>query len=90
MQLQKIQTRIYEVRGQKIMLDFDLAEMYEVENRALKQAVKRNIDRFPKDFMFPLTKPEWRELITNCDNLPETVKYSPAMPFAFAEQGLDF
>jgi hypothetical protein len=88
MQLQKIQTRIYEVRGQKIMLDFDLAEMYEVENRALKQAVKRNIDRFPKDFMFPLTKPEWRELITNCDNLPETVKYSPATPFAFTEQGV--
>lgn len=88
MQLQKIQTRIYEVRGQKIMLDFDLAEMYEVENRALKQAVKRNIDRFPKDFMFSLTKPEWRELITNCDNLPETVKYSPATPFAFTEQGV--
>lgn len=83
MQLQSIQTKIYEVRGQKIMLDFDLAEMYEVENRALKQAVKRNTDRFPNDFMFQLTKTEWKELITNCDNLPETVKYSPAQPFAF-------
>jgi len=88
MQLQTIQTKIYEVRGQKIMLDFDLAEMYEVENRALKQAVKRNIDRFPNDFMFQLTKPEWQELITNCDKLPETVKYSPALPFAFTEQGV--
>ena len=70
------------------MMDFDLAEMYEVENRALKQAVKRNIDRFPNDFMFPLTKKEWQELITNCDNLPEGVKFSPATPFAFTEQGV--
>lgn len=88
MEIQTIQTKIYEVRGQKIMLDFDLAEMYEVENRALKQAVKRNIDRFPNDFMFELTKAEWNEVITNCDNLPETVKYSPARPFAFTEQGV--
>jgi hypothetical protein len=86
MQLQKIQTKIYEVRGQKVMMDFDLAEMYDVENRALKQAVKRNIDRFPKDFMFSLTKSEWQQLITNCDNLPETVKFSPATPFAFTEK----
>ncbi|HSV88911.1 MAG TPA: ORF6N domain-containing protein [Bacteroidales bacterium] len=88
MQLQKIETKIYEIRSQKIMLDFDLAEMYEVENRALKQAVKRNIDRFPNDFMFQLTKKEWQELITNCDNLPERVKYSPATPFAFTEHGV--
>jgi len=70
------------------MLDFDLAEMYEVENRALKQAVKRNLDRFPNDFMFQLTRKEWQELITNCDKLPEGVKFSPATPFAFAEQGV--
>ena len=88
MQLQKIQTKIYEVRGQKVMMDFDLAELYEVENRALKQAVKRNIDRFPKDFMFTLTKAEWQKLITNCDKLPEKVKFSPATPFAFTEQGV--
>jgi hypothetical protein len=62
--------------------------MYAVENRVLKQSVKRNIDRFPKDFMFPLTKSEWQELITNCDKLPQNVKYSPAMPFAFTEQGV--
>jgi hypothetical protein len=88
MQLQTIQNRIYEVRGQKIILDFDLAALYEVENRALKQAVKRNLDRFPEDFMFPLSKPEWQELITNCDNLPKGVKFSPATPFAFTEQGV--
>ena len=88
MQLQTIHQRIYEVRQQKVMLDFDLAELYEVENRALKQAVKRNIDRFPNDFMVPLTKKEWQELITNCDNLPEGVKFSPATPFAFTEQGV--
>lgn len=88
MQLQKIETKIYEVRGQKVILDFDLADLYEVENRALKQAVKRNIDRFPEDFMFQLSKNEWQELITTCDNLPEGVKFSPATPFAFTEQGV--
>lgn len=88
MQSLSIQSKIYEVRGQKIMLDFDLAEMYEVENRALKQAVKRNGDRFPGDFMFQLSKSEWQEVITSCDNLPETAKFSPATPFAFTEQGV--
>lgn len=71
MQLQTIQNKIYEIRGLKVMLDFDLAALYEVENRALKQSVKRNIDRFPADFMFQMTKKEWQELITICDNLPE-------------------
>lgn len=70
------------------MLDFDLAGMYEVENRSLKQAVKRNLERFPNDFMFQLTKTEWKELITNCDNLPKGIKYSPASPLAFSEQGV--
>ena len=65
-ELQLIQSRIYEIRGQKVMLDFDLAEMYEVETRALNQAVKRNIERFPEDFMFQLTKEEtlnWKSQI---------------------------
>ena len=65
---------------------FDLAELYEVENRALKQAVRRNADRFPDDFMFQLNKSERHELITICDNLPEGAKFSPAMPYAFTEQ----
>ena len=70
------------------MLDFDLSNMYNVENRTLKQAVKRNIDRFPEDFMFQLTKTEWQELITICDKLPNNIKFSPALPFAFTEQGV--
>lgn len=88
MELQIIQNKIFEIRGQRVMLDFDLAELYEVETRALKQAVKRNISRFPSDFMFELTKNEWQEVITICDNLPQTVKFSPALPFAFSEQGV--
>lgn len=88
MELQIIQNKIFEIRGQRIILDFDLAELYEVETRALKQAVKRNISRFPSDFMFELTKSEWQEVITICDNLPQTVKFSPALPFAFSEQGV--
>ena len=57
MELQIIQNRIYEIRGMRVMLDYDLAKLYNVENRALKQAVKRNIDRFPApDFMFELTR----------------------------------
>lgn len=70
------------------MLDFDLADLYEVENRALKQAVKRNIDRYPGDFMFQLSKMEWLEVITNCDNLPTAIKFSPVTPIAFTEQGV--
>ncbi len=58
------------------MLDFDLASLYELETRTLKQSVRRNDYRFPDDFMFQLTKLEWLELITNCDNLPESIKFS--------------
>ena len=70
MELQPIQSKIYEIRGQRVMLDFDLAELYQVETRTLKQAVRRNIERFPSDFMFELSKDEWLELITNCDKFP--------------------
>jgi len=59
MELSIIQNKIYEIRGIKVMLDFDLAEMYQVETRVLNQAVKRNMKRFPLDFMFRLTKTEW-------------------------------
>lgn len=88
MELKTIQSRIYEIRGQKVMLDFDLAELYQVETRVLKQAVKRNLDQFPDDFMFTLTKAEWKEVITICDNLPSGMKFSPVTPFAFTEQGV--
>ena len=67
------------------MLDFDLATLYEVETRALKQSVKRNLIRFPEDFMFQLTKNEWTEVITICDNLSRNIKFSPSTPYAFTE-----
>lgn len=62
MQLSVIHNKIYEIRGQKIMLDFDPAQLYEVETKALNQAVKRNAERFPKDFMFRLTGEEWQDM----------------------------
>ncbi len=62
--VESIRNKIYEIRGQRVMLDFDLAELYGVETRALNQAVKRNIERFPEDFMFQLTKGEL-EILTN-------------------------
>lgn len=88
MDLSILQSKIHAIRGEKVMLDFDLAILYEVETRALKQAVRRNEYRFPDDFMFQLTKVEWQEVITNCDNLPESIKFSPQPPFAFSEQGV--
>ncbi len=85
MDLQIIQNKIFEVRGCRVMLDFHLAELYQVETRALKQAVKRNLSRFPSDFAFQLTKDEWQELITNCDKFPENIRHPP---LAFLEQGV--
>lgn len=88
MEIQVIQNKIYQIRGQQVMLDFDMAEMYQVPTKALKQAVKRNIKRFPVDFMFELRKDEWRELVTNCDHIPEAMKHSYIPPFAFTEHGV--
>lgn len=88
MDLQLIQNKIHEIRGNRVMLDFDLAAMYKIETRRLKEQVKRNKERFPEDFMFQLSEFEWKQLIAICDNLPETVKFSPALPFAFTEQGI--
>ncbi len=64
MKTEIIQDKIYEIRGEKVMLDFDLAQLYEVETRIFNQTVKRNIDSFPKDFMFRLTKKEWKDMIS--------------------------
>lgn len=89
MQLQTIQSRIYEVRGQKVMLDFDLAELYETETKRLKEAVRRNIDRFPTDFMFELTREEYNSLRSQFASLENgRGKYSKFNPFAFTEQGV--
>jgi hypothetical protein len=66
--------------------DFDLAEMYEVETKRLKEAVRRNIDRFPADFIFQLTDTEWNELVANCDQLPKNLKHSYILPSAFTQE----
>ena len=86
-QLQLIQSKIYEIRGQKVMLDFDLAEMYGTETKVLKQAVKRNMKRFPSDFMFELTKEEFERLRSHfvTSNRRGGTRY---MPFAFTEPGV--
>jgi replicative DNA helicase len=70
------------------MLDFDLAALYEVPTKVLKQSVKRNINRFPDDFMFELSKNEWLELVTICDHIPDVMKHSYVPPFAFTEHGV--
>jgi len=79
--------RIHTIRGIQVMIDSDLAELYCVPVKALNQAVKRNKERFPDDFMFQLTKLEKNELVTNCDYLIN-LKFSPNNPYAFTEQGI--
>lgn len=83
---ERIEQSILVIRGQRVMLDSDLAKLYGVSTKALNQAVKRNTDRFPKDFMFRLTQQEKSEVVTNCDHLSK-LKFSPTMPFAFTEHG---
>ena len=84
--VQIIQTKIYEVRGCKIMLDFDLAEMYHVETKNLNLSVKRNMKRFPSDFMFQLTVDEWYSLrFQNATSKRGGRRY---LPYAFTEQGV--
>ena len=91
MDLQIIQNNIFEVRGCRVMLDYHLAELYQVETRALKQAVKRNIKRFPSDFMFVLTKEEANLLLSigvSQNVIPPDYNFGVAMPMAFTEQGV--
>lgn len=101
MQLRIIQNKIFEIREQKVMFDFDLAELYEVETRILNQAVKRNIDRFPDRFMFKLTAKEWNNLRSQIiissgvkNNSSQIVmssrkhRGSRYLPYAFTEHGV--
>ena len=83
----KIEKRIFTIRGQKVMIDRDLAELYEVETKKLNQAVKRNVARFPVEFMFKLNDGETLELVTNCDRF-KTLKHSSSTPYAFTEHGI--
>ena len=100
--IQSIQNRIYEIRNERVMLDFDLAKLYEVETKILNQAVKRNIKRFPIDFMFQLTKDEYEylrfqieasEAVNSLRSQFVTLKtgrgqHRKFMPYAFTEQGV--
>ena len=83
-----IQSKIYEVRGQKVMLDFDLAEMYQVETRILNQSVKRNQSRFPEDFMFQLTNEEWEDMSSQFVTTSRVKRPKTSLPYAFTEQGV--
>lgn len=90
MEIQIIQNKIYEIRGQRVMLDSDLAELYQVETKALKQAVRRNIERFPEDFMFEISSEEFNSLKDSLRSQIVTsnrggIRY---MPFAFTEMGV--
>ena len=83
---ERLDSAILEIRGERVMLDYDLAAVYGVTTKALNQAVKRNRDRFPADFVFELTLDEKDELVTNCDRLA-TLKHSSSIPYAFTEHG---
>ncbi|MCR5850839.1 MAG: ORF6N domain-containing protein [Bacteroidaceae bacterium] len=86
-EIQLIQNKIYEIRGQRVMLDFDLAAMYGVETRALNQAVKRNIERFPEDFMFQITAEEWYIISSQFVMTSRSKRPKSALPLAFTEHG---
>lgn len=85
-----IENKIYDIRGQKVMLDFDLAEMYEIETKRLKESVRRNLERFPADFMFQLTKDEANCLLINIRSQIASLSkdWFRYPPFAFTEQGV--
>ena len=100
--IRSIQNRIYEMRGERVMIDFDLADLYEVATKALNQAVKRNIKRFPKDFMFRLTLAEWQnirsQIVTGYGTsnslrsqnvtASQSRRNTNVTPYAFTEQGV--
>jgi len=86
-ELQIIQSKIYEIRGERVMLDFDLAMLYEVETRSLNQTVKRNTRRFPKDFMFQLTEQEWKLISSQFVTTSRMKRPKKSLPYAFTELG---
>ncbi|WP_031526071.1 ORF6N domain-containing protein [Dyadobacter crusticola] len=89
MDLQIIQNKVFVIRGSRVMLDYDLADMYEIETKVLKQAVRRNMNRFPADFMFELTQKEYQSL--RSQNVTIEIgrgTHSKYLPFAFTEQGV--
>lgn len=87
MELEVIQNKIFEIRGCKVMLDFDLALLYDVETRVLKQSIRRNLKRFPEDFMFELSDLEINRLVSQ-NVIPSKSYLGGSSPFAFTEQGI--
>jgi len=85
--LELVASRIFEIRGKKVMIDRDLALLYGVPTKRLNEQVKRNIRRFPADFMFQLTRAEKEELVAICDRF-NTMKHTTTLPYAFTEQGV--
>jgi hypothetical protein len=85
-QLKPLESMIFTIRNHKVIIDADLAALYNVQTKALNQAVKRNEDRFPRDFVFRLTAKERLEVVTNCDHLAR-LKFSRTLPMAFTEHG---
>jgi len=86
--IKSIHNRIYEIRGERVMLDFDLADLYEVGTKVLNQAVKRNIKRFPADFMFQLTISEWEIMRSQNVTAFQSKRNTNVTPYAFTEQGV--
>jgi hypothetical protein len=84
--LERVESRILLMRGEKVIIDADLAELYGVTTKALNHAIKRNSSRFPSDFLFTLTPIEKGEVVTNCDHLHK-LKFSKSLPHAFTEHG---
>jgi hypothetical protein len=87
LQTRQFESLIFELRGFKVMIDTDLAALYETETKRLKEQVKRNKDRFPEDFMFQLTREEKEQLVANCDRLTN-LRHSSVNPLAFTQQGV--
>ena len=82
----RIERQILLIRGQKVILDAVLANLYGITTKRLNEQVKRNRDRFPKDFMFPLSREEKEQVVANCDHLAR-LRFSPTLPYAFTEHG---
>lgn len=81
-----MESKILFIRDQKVILDSDLAALYGVTTSRLNEQVKRNVERFPSDFMFQLNSDEKNEVVANCDNL-QKLKFSPKLPYVFTEHG---
>lgn len=86
-QIKRVESRLVNLRDKQVIIDRDVAELYGVETKAINQAVRRNVDKFPPTYMFQLNNNEKQEVVTNCDHLGN-LRFSKTLPYAFTEQGL--